>query len=337
MDAGFYFWTDSYTSFRNSIINLAVNCPETCQTILENVAKEQNFSQWDEAREWRLLASKSGAHHMHVAPWPDEFTDRLVLDIKNPPDNGKVDGLKMFMERCQTAYNNNTETTDVYINHFLADLYGKQAGNLIAFLLSKATPEVKQEVLNNYLDAGTQGLYANIELVVRKNSIWKRRGNNGYYVISTRQKGESKETPLKFTHQPSLVYYMLHLIDSYHHPLFKQTSTRRLRPIDLRRNELAFCRLYDELYHVDYERAKERYHALLYRNEPNGAVRAGRLKDVVYDIRKTLQAVFDNYDESYVPYTVSAHKHLSISPDLIVFDENAKVLLNSIPQGFISQ
>ena len=335
MDSIFWFWTDSYTSFRNAIVNLAVNCPETCRTILENVVKEKNFTQWDEAQLWRMLSSTSGNHHMHVAPRLDEFTDRLVFDSSNPPIDGKIDGLKMFMERCQTVYNNNTEATDVYINHFLTDLYGKQAGNLIAYLLSKATPEVKQEVINSYLDAGNQGLNAQIEIIVKKNSIWKRRGNNGNYVIATRRKGESKETPLKFTHQPSLVYYMLHLIDSYHQPLYKQTSTRRLPPIDLSRNETAFCMLYTKLYNVDYKRARERHHTLLYRYEPNGKLRAGRLKDVVYDIRKTLQTVFDVYRESYIPYTVSTHKHLSIPPQLIIFERSAEDVLQCLPQNII--
>jgi hypothetical protein len=48
---------------------------------------------------------------------------------------------------------------------------------------------------------------------------------------------------------------------------------------------------------------------------------------VIYDIRQHLRMLFAPYDESFIPYAMTAHEHLALPPSKIVFEGEAKLLL----------
>lgn len=143
-------------------------------------------------------------------------------------------------------------------------------------------------------------------------------GNTGRFLIYA-CKGE-ETIRLKFTHQPSAVFYLMHLVDHC-----KRDHEDDI--VDLRQCKDAFMTLYKMVYDVTADELNKRYSDLLFREDYNGNIRAGRANEIIYDISKTLAKAFEAYDESYFPYALKARKHLTVSRERIHFDDDAQELL----------
>ncbi len=330
MQLASYFFTDSYQSFRDSLVNLAVNNPMLCGEILTKVNEIKNYQNWEKWHEWRILISQSMEHHTHVPPFGEFEVSRWTGRPTEPElDDGIVRFLEWCSERKKEKGDNgfNTDPVSLKLDEFLRDFYGKEAGKIIEFLLERASPEVRQEVAANYFDPDYMGRIASVDIIVKKNGKWGRWGNQGKYQIYTRKGANGEETLLKFTHQVSAVYYILYLIDCVNNFKIYDDISRKLPPIPLHLNKSAFIEIYDNVYGQSLSKIDERYHKLLYREDELGRIRVGRESETASDIRKTLAKVFEKYNESYVPYTMNSLKHLNISPEHIIFDGEAKDLL----------
>ena len=333
MQLASYFFTDSYQSFRDSLVNLAVNNPMLCGEILTQVNEIKQYQDWDKWHEWKILSSQSMDHHTPVPPFgeyePSPWMER-------PVEPELDDGIVRFLEWCSERKKEkggdglNADPVSQKLDEFLRDFYGKEAGKIIEFLLKKASPEVRQEVAANYFDADYMGRIATVDIVIKKSGIWGRWGNQGKYQIYTRKGAKGEETLLKFTHQVSAVYYLLYLIDCVNNFKMYDDVSRKLPPIPLYRNKPAFVEIYVKVYGLSLSKIDERYRKLLYREDELGRMRVGRESETTSDIRKTLAKVFEKYNESYVPYTMNSQKHLNISPERIKFDGDAKDLLTIV-------
>ena len=94
-----------------------------------------------------------------------------------------------------------------------------------------------------------------------------------------------------------------------------------LEPLSLGTNREEFMNLYHEVYDIPQSTLEDRFKKLLYREE-SGRERAGRLRELIYDIRKHVEAVLDLFDESAAPYVMTAFRHLTIGRGHIVFEDD---------------
>lgn len=330
MQLASYFFTDSYQSFRDSLVNLAVNNPMLCGEILTQVNEIKRYQDGEKWHEWKILSSQSMEHHTHVPPIGEYGSSPWMEQPAEPElDNGIVRFLEWCSERKKEKGNDGYSADPISqkLDEFLRDFYGKEAGKIIEFLLEKASPEVRQEVAANYFDPDYMGRMATVDIIVRKSGKWSRWGNQGKYQIYTRKGAKGEEKLLKFTHQVSAVYYLLYLIDRVKNFKLYDDVSWKQPPIPLYRNKSAFMEIYDKVYGLSLSKIDERYHKLLYREDELGRMRVGRESETASDIRKTLAKVFEEYNESYVPYTMNSRKHLNISPEHIKIDGDAEDLL----------
>ena len=97
--------------------------------------------------------------------------------------------------------------------------------------------------------------------------------------------------------------------------------------IDLARNKSTFVSLYHAVYdNISHTAAQLKHQQLLYRVS-DGKIRAGRKTEIEYDIRRQLAQTFSMLGDSPIPYGMSSRRHLTVSPDKIVFVGTAHRLL----------
>lgn len=210
--------------------------------------------------------------------------------------------------------------TDKYLTILLSELYGGHTGRAIKFLLDNASDDVRLRFIRTYLSPQSLARYATATIVVKPAAREERlTPNMGRFLVFLRA-ANGCETLLRFTNQASTVFYLMHLVD-------RKQKAGVLPPMDLRRNEHSFCALYHAVYeHRGEDDVAQRYRNLLYR-VVGGQVRAGRKGAVISDIRRSLEQAFHSLSESFFPYAMTARSHLSVSPDRIVFEGGARVLL----------
>lgn len=148
----------------------------------------------------------------------------------------------------------------------------------------------------------------------------KKTGNTGNYLIYTQKEGEDP-IRLKFSRQASMIYYLMYLID--HCNRDHDTCS-----IDLRRNRASFMELYDMVYYIGRNELSDCYEDLLRSKDRHGDLNGNGRKFLIYDIKIHVREAFERYDEDYLPYIMTAKRHLSVNKKRIIFDDNAKDLLN---------
>jgi len=202
----------------------------------------------------------------------------------------------------------------------LRRLYDAGAAEAIGYLYNRADSQTKEIFARLFLSDEDAADYSAVDILVRENTDpAKVRGNQGCYIIFTR-KGDMDPMLLKFTHQPTAVYYLMHLIDHYN----DGTKSERL---DLRKNESTFMQLYQKVYSLSDKEILQRFRGLLVRQDRYGDLRAGRLNDLTYDISQRMAEHFRVYDENPNPYIVNAYHHLLMPRGRICFEGSAQTLL----------
>ena len=234
-------------------------------------------------------------------------------------DPYKMRMLENFVDMCR-AYREDALDRCTDLQRFLRDLYESDAVNAIMFLLKRADDDTIRHFAKCHLGNEMSLLHATVDIIVRKNDNLERMtGNIGRYIIYTRKGKDGEEKLLKFTNQASTVYYLMFLIG--------RCQQDRLLPfVELRMNLEPFLELYRQVYDEPETTLLYKFKHLLQRTE-SGRIRAGRLHEIVYDIRKHLALRFDEYDETYLPYAMTAREHLTVSPDHIYFEGDAAQLL----------
>lgn len=213
-----------------------------------------------------------------------------------------------------------SEDVDKSLTTILKELYGANLARGIKFLLDNVDEKVQQRFSFTYLTPETLSCHVNSLIEVRPTTKEERLTPNiGRFVISVcTADGEKKQ--LRFANQISTVYYLMYLIN-------RKQKEGVLPVIDLARNKPPFVTLYHAVYDkISHEDAQCRHHHLLYR-VVNGRIRAGRKAEIENDIRHHLAQTFASTGDSPIPYGMSSHRNLTVSPEMIVFQGEARRLL----------
>ena len=202
----------------------------------------------------------------------------------------------------------------------LLQSYGRDAALAMAYLLLHVDDAVLRRFAAEYFYPRGDAAETPAQIVVRPlQSNAKARGNVGHFVICV-YLPDGTEQQLHFVNQYSCVYYLMYLID-------RKTHDGPLDVLRLEECSETFISLYTQVYNTSRIWAYGKYRTLL-RRQDGTRFRAGRESEAIYDIRIQLEKAFDVADCSPRPYSMTARRHLTVSPDRIVFVGEAESLLN---------
>lgn len=291
-----FFQAGNFERFCKTIQNIAFNDSELCFDLLWKLQKYPVYRHdrhvWDSVVPVRY----AGFSRTHLSAYEEE---ELIT---------------MFLARCGEGQ----DVVDV-----LRRLFDNHAAEAIQFLLERADKDTISRFSSTFLDPMDLAHKATVKIVVRRSKkLLRLTKNSGRYQIFT-QKDGGKEVPLKFTHQASLVYYLMYLINRNQNP-----EPPILPVLKLNGNIETFEKLYHLVYDIQQEELSKKIQTLLYREDAYGRMRVGRERECIYDIRKCLQKNFAAYEESYFPYAMTSTSHLTIGSEKIVFADDARELLD---------
>ncbi len=212
------------------------------------------------------------------------------------------------------------DTMDKQVISILNELYGISLARAIKFLFDNVEETVKRRFANTYMKAETLAEHVTSFIEIEATSPADRLTPNiGRYAISVCSH-DGRKLQLHFSNQVSTIYYLMYLID-------RKQKSGTLPVIDLARNKSTFVSLYHAVYDkISHTAAQLKHQQLLYR-VANGKIRAGYKSKIECDIRHQLTLALSELGDSHVPYGMSCHRHLTISPEMIVFVGEAKRLL----------
>jgi hypothetical protein len=322
-----FFHAESYSLFRQTILNMSVNNPELCAGLLNEISKLSEFCYLSEFYycDIRELLSKD-----HVS-WnvsrntpPSEFTNEHPYHSREEWENefSLKDDVNAFVQDCiKHRLSNETHYRDNKVEDILRSLYDRNAAKAIAYLLHHVNEETIHQFAYTFLDPERLANQASVKIIVRPiDDERNMRGNKGRYLICT-LKEDDEEQVLHFTNQASCVYYLMYLIDRY------KNMESIIPSLKLSNNISEFSELYHKVYDITSETLEARIHRLLFRHVTADIMRAGRERECICDIRKHLDEAFNRYNESYFPYAMTANTHLTVPRKNIVFAEGAEELL----------
>ena len=206
------------------------------------------------------------------------------------------------------------------IEAVLCQMYGNNTAKALQFLIDRVDEATLSEFITTFVNPEQLALQASARIIVRRAEKGTRiTGNNGHIQICV-DMGDGQPQLLHFTNQASTVYYLMFLID-------RHQKQGQLQPVSLRSNRAMFADLYHAVYsNISTEGIDRRYERLLFRHEGN-TLRAGRQNEIILDIRKHLNRLFDAYGQNFTPYAMTAHSHLAVPGDRISFEGGAEQLL----------
>lgn len=305
------------SAFREKITNMAINAPEILSPLLLELPQTPGYIQivkepYRMLYDFYMIYGIDGGGRRSIPVSDEEAIERLAersakMHIKN--DGDELDKPRLF-----------APYVDFDLNRTIRNLFENRAAEAITFLLSQAEPDVQRKFYNAFLNPNELARLAHVDIIVLPiESEGMMSGNRGRFLIYTSKDG-NEEQLLKFTHQASCVYFLMYLID-------RKQKAGVLSPIEIRENKEAFAHLYQRVYDITDDDLQKRISDLEYRKDKGGNIRTGRLKEIIYDIRKRLQERFNEYDESFFPYAMTANSHLAIAPERIHFVGTAEHLL----------
>ena len=316
------------TIFYEAIVNLAVNSPDEFYSLLTDVLhsyssgdspfevlydRRETFSFEDERF---IPVSDEEALERFAQRSAEDFAKIMKGRINRPfhqsnfCQSEKPSGRKKKNKVTEKDFPDYFVSPD--LENVIYRLHCNRAAEAVIFLLEKARPDVRKAFFNNFLSPKELARRAEADIVVRHiEDDHLIRGNQGRYVIFAR-KGD-QERLLRFTNQPSCVYYLMYLIHRHQHDGF-------LAPLDLGTNKEEFMKLYLEVYDMPQSMLEQRFKDLMYRME-NGRRRAGRMRELIYDIRQHVEWALAEFDEASSPYVMTAFRHLTIDKQHIIFED----------------
>ncbi len=248
--------------------------------------------------------------------------------MKQPTiSNNSIEGSILAFRKKDASFSDITELfsmspdeMDKQVTSILNELYGISFARAIKFLFDNVDLTVKKRFANTYMAPETLACQVTSHIEVEATSQAERLSPNiGRYVISVCT-NDGRKFQLHFANQVSTVYFLMYLID-------RKLKSGILPVIDLARNKSTFVSLYHAVYDkISHTAAQLKHQQLLYR-VVGGKIRAGRKAEIEYDIRRQLALAFSILGDSPIPYGMSRHRHLTVSPDKIVFVGTAHRLL----------
>ena len=302
------FYTDNLLQFKRIMTAVCVYEPELFLQLFEHIDIEHIVS-------YGCFPSGGSGNRYEFSV----HSKQPAAGAEPQMDPYKMRMLENFVDMCR-AYREDALNQCTDLQRFLRDLYESDAVNAIMFLLKRADDETIRRFAKCHLGNEASLLHAVVDIIVRKNDNLERMtGNIGHYIIYTCKGKDGEEKLLKFTNQASTVYYLMFLIGRCH-------QDRLLPFVELRMNQEPFLELYRQVYDEHETTLLYKFKTLLQREE-SGRIRAGRLHEIVYDIRKHLDERFKDYGEDFRPYAMTASHHLTIGAEHIYFEGEAKQLL----------
>ena len=249
-------------------------------------------------------------------PQNNSFSDNITeKNVLTPEEKNS------FVEDFADPFCRQTqEEVDKGVTTILNELYGVSLARGIKFLLDNVEEKVKRRFVFTYMAPETLACHVTSFIEVEATSKEERLTPNiGRFAISVcTVDGEKKR--LRFANQVSTVYFLMYLIN-------RKQKSGTLPVIDLARNKSTFVSLYHAVYDkITHTNAQLRHQQLLY-SVVDGKIRAGRKAAIENDIRTQLKQAFASTNDSPIPYGMSSHRNLTISPDKIIFKDEARRLL----------
>lgn len=246
-----------------------------------------------------------------VYPSDEHCRIQLKKDISYPVDE--------FVYLCKEVHEGNSKKSEKALFRLLRELYESPAAGALLTLLKHVDEDTVRLFANKHLGRDEAAQLATVDIVISKIKDEKQmHGNIGRYIIYTCKDGKERE--LNFTNQASAVYYLMFLIN--------RCQKDSLLPYpELGKNMHPFLDLYMQMYDRDEIEVYKRFRDLLYRKDKDGKLRAGRLHEIIYDIRQHMEERFADYGESFAPYVMTAKEHLTVSAEHIRFEGEACRLL----------
>lgn len=252
---------------------------------------------------------QSGQYNLSVKE--EELKRKVYTENIDPED---------FINKCVAARTEKDPVLTQEIEFILKNRFGLESMNAIRYLLNRCDDNTIRDFAYACLPPENLASKATVDIVVKRiGDIGKTRGNTGLFLIYT-QKEDGEPKRLKFTHQASCIYYLMFLID-------RCNSRHGTNRPSLRNNRVSFLNLYHKVYDIRQADLEDRFDKLLIRENKHGELRAGREKEIILDIKKHVRDAFEDYDESYYPYIMTAANHISISRERIHFVDEASDLL----------
>ena len=275
----------------------------------------------EDSHDWKvllqkILGSSSEKKKKKKTKEEEEEEARLIKESYQHVEEKAIDD---FVSLCSLAQQPGNKQAEHLVETFLRDLYQSDLASHIMFLLMHVDKPCLRQFAQTKLGVSNAAWFCTVDIVVRKTDDKLVHGNTGHYTIFTRSK-DGSEQPLHFTHQPSTVYYLMFLIC--------RCQTHRLLPhFEFRHNMYAFFKIYRLVYDESDAAIHEKFKKLLYREDQFGQLRAGRLHEIVYDIRQQLEQRFNEYGENYQPYAIGAREELTVGAEHIYFEGEAQQML----------
>lgn len=243
----------------------------------------------------------------------DSMNKKMMSFLK---EKSKDNWIENFITICKLNKEKPTDQGKSIVQNSLKDLFGSDAVNAILFLLNKINDDKDYgDFARNFLDVSALAEKANVNVIVKHitdESMIKQ--NAGYYQIFT-QKEDSPVKRLDFANKPTYIIYLMYLIDKYN-------RKDKALSMNLIKNKEQFNSLFHSVYGYPIVQAATEFDKLQWRIV-DGKRRRGRINQCITDLRQKLAETFIDYQESYLPYSLSAKTHLAVPANKIIFEGDA--------------
>ena len=296
--------------------NVAFTNPELLKDLLKNAeadASQSSFSVWNWLPDFSFNMLPDFADAEKVGAAGETLAKKIEKFLGG---KSKGDWIDNFVEVCKQNKQNPSYQSQTLIKDVLKNIFDRTSANAMHYLLERMTKEEDYLYFaHNFLDAYAMADSASVNLIVRKITDPKQvNGNDGWIQIFT-QKEDKGELLVHFKQKPSFIVYLMYLIDRFN-------RKDEALSLNLLKNKSSFHDLYNTAYSYSSKDADNEFENLMIR-KVDGVLRNGRLPQCINDVRTTLAKIFKEYDENYLPYTLSSRTHLAVPANKIIFEGDA--------------
>lgn len=243
----------------------------------------------------------------------DSMNKKMMAFLKEKSKGNWIDN---FITICKLNKETPTDQGMSIIKNSLKAVFGSDAVNAILYFLNKINDEKDYgDFARNFLDVSALAEKANVNVIVKHITDGSKiKQNAGSFQIFT-QKENSPLKRLDFANKPTYIIYLMYLIDKYN-------RKDKALYMNLIKNKEQFNSLFHSVYGYPIAQAATEFDKLQWRIV-DGKRRKGRINQCITDLRQKLAETFIDYQESYLPYSLSAKTHLAVPANKIIFEGDA--------------
>lgn len=245
----------------------------------------------------------------------------LIAAKKLLKENYTENWVENFVLLCNIIYNNEGDTkylrtADKAINDLLKRICNQRERKMVDFW-RKHSPDrgMFKKFIYECMDPNELAKKATVQILIRRrkqeDAVDSKKKTFGNYLIFTVKNGKEKLLDLRET--PIYIYMLMYLINHVQEPA-------RKTPLDLFTNKQVFENLFKENYGEYHGKDIEKQIQEYYKRPGHGARRSTWHSTIAAQ----LQANFEEYGESYLPYGITGLSHMMVPADKIVIEESIK-------------